>query len=35
MKLWKSVAAAAAIATLPFAAADAQTVKIGIVNTYS
>lgn len=35
MKLWKSVAAAVAIATLPFAAADAQTVKIGIINTYS
>ncbi len=34
MRFWKSILATAAVALLPFAA-SAQTVKIGIVNTYS
>ncbi len=35
MKLWKFAAAAAAVAVLPLTGASAQTIKIGIVNTYS
>lgn len=35
MKLWKSVGAAMAVAALSGIGASAQTIKIGIVNTYS
>jgi branched-chain amino acid transport system substrate-binding protein len=35
MRFWKSIAAAALVAVLPFAAATAQTVKIGFITSFT